>query len=324
MNDHAQSGKESRRYFTQIPNIVFHLGLSVYAFALYAAIKRAAGEKGKCIKNTDTLHTDAGMSTGMVSKAKQQLVLPRPEQGGRALITIKKVPVRGKKARDHITATDIWDVNERTRGGNDRKALCSDPSNSGSPSLEPDQDRNCSALHRNCKLACATRGDPNSVHQMNDPVHPMNGSCSPDEIENNQPEENPREEKHREVHIPVESVRSHFSSSRRCSLEEAHAYAHEHQLPLSPEMVEKWWLGMEAYGWQLPNKEGQMDPVRNWPAALRGSVIWLPDAVTGRYLSPRKREARKAKGTRACSPMEKWAETIVRTYPGKGYCAGPR
>jgi hypothetical protein len=89
-------------------------------------------------------------------------------------------------------------------------------------------------------------------------------------------------------------------------------------------MIRFWWDSMESYGWEL-QKDGQQLPVRDWRSALRASIPWLPDAVTGRFLASGEREDRKAKARarKGRSPLEGWAETIVRTYPGKGKDAGP-
>lgn len=71
--------------FSMIPHIIDDLGLSVYAYRLYGRILRRAGvlENGICFESTENLAAACKMSTGMVSKAKKELV----KEG---LITIEK------------------------------------------------------------------------------------------------------------------------------------------------------------------------------------------------------------------------------------------
>lgn len=64
----------SRIYRTEIPNIVDDSDLSPHAFRLYAHIKRVAGDNGECYKGTKTLAEACRMSTGMVSKARKELL----------------------------------------------------------------------------------------------------------------------------------------------------------------------------------------------------------------------------------------------------------
>ena len=68
-----------RRFYCQIPNIVFSLGLSAYELALYCAIRRTAGENGVCYRSGQNLADLAGMSTGMVSRIKRNLARARFE-----------------------------------------------------------------------------------------------------------------------------------------------------------------------------------------------------------------------------------------------------
>ena len=42
-------------YRTELPNIIFEIGLSPKLIGVYSAIKRCAGDKGICIKSEKTL-----------------------------------------------------------------------------------------------------------------------------------------------------------------------------------------------------------------------------------------------------------------------------
>ena len=94
------------RFWTQLPNLIFEMGLSTNAIALYAAIKRSAGSSdgGQCTRSTRTLARNTGMSASSVVRAKRELA-------SLGLIHIKEVATgRGYKAH-HITARDIWPAN---------------------------------------------------------------------------------------------------------------------------------------------------------------------------------------------------------------------
>src|SRR5436190_23581930 len=80
-----------RAYYAAIPNIVLHLGLNPFELALYVHFKQAAGDKGGvCWKSRATIARESGMSSGMVTKARQALETKRRELGGRALIRVRE------------------------------------------------------------------------------------------------------------------------------------------------------------------------------------------------------------------------------------------
>lgn len=101
-----------RKYRTEIPNIVYHLGLTPYELTLYNLLKRTAGANGQCRKSTDTLAVESRMSKGMVSKAKIGLARPRSELNDQPLIVIlAEKNKNGGKPKDVIEVTDIWEEN---------------------------------------------------------------------------------------------------------------------------------------------------------------------------------------------------------------------
>lgn len=102
-----------RKYFAALPNVVFKLGLNPYELALYAHFKQAAGDDGGvCWKSRATVAKEAGMSAGMVTKARQALEIARPELNGMALITVKEEPSKtGGNATCAVSITDIWPLN---------------------------------------------------------------------------------------------------------------------------------------------------------------------------------------------------------------------
>lgn len=103
---------DGKKYFTQLPNIVFEIGLKPLELALYAHLKRAAGATGKCFKSTATLARETGMGTGTVSRTKTALEARWPALGNKPLIRTKEIPnPKGGKPFQEITITDIWKAN---------------------------------------------------------------------------------------------------------------------------------------------------------------------------------------------------------------------
>lgn len=100
-----------RKIFAAIPRIVFTLGLNPYEFTLYAYLKDTARENGACWKSRATIAKESGMSSGMVTKARQALEKPRPELGGLPLITVSDEPTKGGGLPTCcVSITDIWGV----------------------------------------------------------------------------------------------------------------------------------------------------------------------------------------------------------------------
>ena len=93
-------------YRTELPNIIDDMDLSVYAFRLYAHLKRRAGDTGECWEGTRKLAETCKMSIGQVSKAKQEL-----KDRGLILITQRKT---ASGPGDEIAIIDIWPLNFET------------------------------------------------------------------------------------------------------------------------------------------------------------------------------------------------------------------
>ena len=87
-----------RKYRTEIPNLIFDLGLSPHALALYGHLKRTAGQSGKSWKSRETLAKECNMSTGKVTEARRELEAA-------SLITVEQV---SKRKPVEVRITDIW------------------------------------------------------------------------------------------------------------------------------------------------------------------------------------------------------------------------
>lgn len=92
-------------YRTELPNLIDDMQLSVYAFRLYAHLKRVAGDGGVCFEGTRKLAAVCCMAVGQVVKAKAEL-----ERAGVILRTTESA--RGGQ-QDYITIADLWAQNFR-------------------------------------------------------------------------------------------------------------------------------------------------------------------------------------------------------------------
>ncbi len=103
---------DPKKYWTQIPNMVFELGLTPYELTLYAHMKRAAGKYDVCSKSTRTLARECRMSPTVVVKAKAALATPRRELNRKPLIVVeKRQNPAGGKEYDEVIIVDIWREN---------------------------------------------------------------------------------------------------------------------------------------------------------------------------------------------------------------------
>lgn len=103
LSDHYKDASDLKKYRTEIPNMVFDLGLTPYEVALYGHLKRVCGAAdGKCWKSVKTLSRETKMSTGRVSEART--VLKR-----RGLV--KMTQPEGPGTSVIVTIVDIWPQN---------------------------------------------------------------------------------------------------------------------------------------------------------------------------------------------------------------------
>jgi hypothetical protein len=139
---------QSHKYRIETPNLVDDMGLSVYAFRLYARVKRVAGDRGYCREGTRDLAERCNMSPASVSRAKAELLAA-------GLITVKTF-----KGTDELRVVNIWRRNYETFAPSEGV-----DSQSVSHRNTPDGDRS---------------PDEQSVSQGNE-VFPTETKCSPNE-----------------------------------------------------------------------------------------------------------------------------------------------
>ena len=92
-------------YRTEIPNMIFAMGLDPWQFKAYCVIKWTAGDKRTCFKSNTTLACDVGCSIPTLIKIKKELI-------DLGLISIqKRKHENGSDLPDLIRVIDIWPQN---------------------------------------------------------------------------------------------------------------------------------------------------------------------------------------------------------------------
>lgn len=96
-----------RKYFTMLQNFIFDLPLNVYAFRVYAHIKRVAGDNGVCWQSVRTIAERCNISPSSVTRAIRDLSKYN-------LIDVKRVSNDGDKYQHtEIRIRNIWPHNVR-------------------------------------------------------------------------------------------------------------------------------------------------------------------------------------------------------------------
>jgi hypothetical protein len=85
----VEEEKSDHHYRTEIPNIVFKLGISIQAIALYAYLKNTAGDKSACWKKQKTICGDLDISPASYVKYRKELAKPQSLLNGKPLIKIQ-------------------------------------------------------------------------------------------------------------------------------------------------------------------------------------------------------------------------------------------
>jgi hypothetical protein len=105
-----QDQSSNHHYRTELPNILFELGLKANEFSLYCAFKRSAGDSGYCTKSAKTLCKEAGVGERCFVKLKRSLS-KKNKILGKSLISVKKRMKSGAHDTDFVTINDIWPEN---------------------------------------------------------------------------------------------------------------------------------------------------------------------------------------------------------------------
>lgn len=101
----------NHHYRTELPNIIFEIGLAPQLIGVYAAIKRSAGDQGTFFKSEAKLAKELGISKKTLHKFIEILCLINIHLKKPLLIKKNRISKDGDKDTNLISITDIWPDN---------------------------------------------------------------------------------------------------------------------------------------------------------------------------------------------------------------------
>lgn len=107
INDESSNHK----YRTELPNIIYEIGLTPNLIGVYSALKRAAGDNGQCTKSEKTLSKQLNISKKTLHGLIIQLCEVNSFLGKPLVICTNRFSECGDKDTNSITITDIWPEN---------------------------------------------------------------------------------------------------------------------------------------------------------------------------------------------------------------------
>lgn len=148
-----------KSYFTQIPNIIYRMGLGPYVIAYYSILKSIAGDRATCFMSQKNLALLVGCSDKQISLMNKFMSKPFEILNGKSLIRLKTQKKNGEYLPNIIQVVDIWSENMSVIGSKKtipntpmpkkvskfKKNIPSEPSSPprepGSPPREPGSDK---------------------------------------------------------------------------------------------------------------------------------------------------------------------------------------
>lgn len=107
----------NHHYRTELPNIIYDLGLTGNEFYLYSAIKKCAGDHGQCTQSYKTLATICNSSVPTVKRCLETLCEINPIIKKPLIIKKNRRSQHGDSDTCLITITDIWTENYQIFSG---------------------------------------------------------------------------------------------------------------------------------------------------------------------------------------------------------------
>ncbi len=106
---HVTENKPDHHYRTEIPNIVFDLGLKPATFSLYCYYKRVAGDDNACWRSNAKIQKDMDMCAKSIAKHRAILATPMEALGGKSLITAaERFTEEGDPDTVLVGIVDVW------------------------------------------------------------------------------------------------------------------------------------------------------------------------------------------------------------------------
>lgn len=107
INDESSNHK----YRTELPNLIYEIGLTPALIGVYSALKRAAGDHGQCTKSEKTLSSKLFITKKTLHGLITQLCEVNSFLGKPLIILTHRFSEHGDKDTNAITIVDIWPEN---------------------------------------------------------------------------------------------------------------------------------------------------------------------------------------------------------------------
>lgn len=112
MSDYEIKDESSNHHYrTELPNIIFEIGLPPHLIGVYAAIKKCAGDGGSCFKSEKTLSKELNISKSTLHKYIESLCLLNEKLNKSLISKENRISKDGDKDTNSITINDIWPEN---------------------------------------------------------------------------------------------------------------------------------------------------------------------------------------------------------------------
>jgi hypothetical protein len=107
----------NHKYRTELPNIIFEIGLKPHLIGVYAAIKKCAGDTGSFFKSESKFAKELKISKKTLHKFIEELCLENPVLKKVLIIKENRIDKHGDKDTNLLFITDIWPENYSHEGG---------------------------------------------------------------------------------------------------------------------------------------------------------------------------------------------------------------
>lgn len=118
---HVKEDKPDHHWRTEIPNIIWDLGMKSGYRDLYSYYKKVAGDNGHCSTSAATIQKATGISPNTQKKYRDGLSIPHELLGGKSLIRVyeDRVTPEGDPDTVRVEIVNIW----RENGDNERRKI---------------------------------------------------------------------------------------------------------------------------------------------------------------------------------------------------------
>ena len=108
-----QDLSSNHKYRTELPNILFEVGINATLIGVYSALKRCAGDHGNCTKSERRLAKELGATPKSLRVWINQLCEVNPKLNKSLIIVQRRLSESGDKDTNCISIVDLWPDNYR-------------------------------------------------------------------------------------------------------------------------------------------------------------------------------------------------------------------